>query len=85
MVIIKQQKPQAPFIPEGYNYRRGYFLNLEYKYCVNGYLLGRRITFRYGNVLLSVVVPSLIEENNIAVLKVPWLFDSYGVNLDDWG
>lgn len=73
-------------IPSNFNYRSACILQLSDSFAVDGSLLGKHISFRYSDSqILSIVIPSVVREDNSFRLCVPGILDSYGMDLSEWG
>lgn len=72
-------------IPKEYCCKSAYFVDFAERYAVDGRLLGKRILFCYEDVLLSIVIPSVIEKAGFPDLGIPWLFETYGMDVNSWG
>ena len=63
-----------------------HFVDFADRYAVDGYLLGKHIRIRYSdNSILSIVIPSVVNEKGYLSLSIPGLFAKYDVDLDSWG
>lgn len=68
-----------------FKFKRAYFVDLAERYAIDGYLLGKRLSFCYGSSHLSLVIPSIIKQGRYPVLGIANSLDKYGIVEDDWG
>lgn len=87
-LIVAQRIPNrqgSDYSPEGYPYKRAYFVNLAERYAIDGRLLGKCIRFCYEDLRLSLNIPSVIKKNGCPELGIPWLLKTYGMDTSNWG
>ena len=87
-MIVAQRIPKrqgSNNSPEGYPYKRAYFVNLAERYAIDGRLLGKCIRFCYEDLRLSLDIPSVIKKNGCPELGIPWLLKTYGLDAGYWG
>lgn len=73
-------------IPSNFNYRSACILQLTDSFAVDGSLLGKHISFHYSDTqILSIVIPSVLRNNDSFKLVIPGILDSYGMDLSNWG
>ena len=87
-MIVAQKIPKRQGTdnsPEGYPFKRAYFVNLAERYAIDGRLLGKRIGFCYEDLRLSLDIPSVIKKNGCPELGIPWLLKTYGMDAGNWG
>ena len=87
-MIVAQKIPKRQRTdnsPEGYPFKRAYFVNLAERYAIDGRLLGKRIGFCYEDLRLSLDIPSVIKKNGCPEFGIPWLLKTYGMDAGNWG
>lgn len=72
-------------IPKGFHAKRSYYINFAEHYAIDGRLLGKRLSFSYGENVFTVVFPSIIEKEGIPSLGFPDLLSTHGADIESWG
>lgn len=70
---------------DGYKYRCAHFVDFADRYAIEEDLLGKRITFRFEGVRISIIMPSVHTTNGYPELGVSGLKDDYGIGEVEWG
>ena len=81
--FLKCSDPKV--IPTDYVLTSAYFVNLAERYAIDARLIGKSISFHYGEFYLSIVFPSVIIKEGYPELEIPGLLESIGIDIDCWG
>ncbi len=72
-------------MPSGYVLISAYFVDLAERYAIDSRLLGKSISFHYGDFYLSIVFPSVIIKDGYPELEIPGLLEAIGMDVNCWG
>lgn len=70
----------------GYKKTSVHIIELEERYAIEGYLLGKKIKVRVSDEdVLSIVFPTITRTNSGYDVGMPGMLRVYGVDIDNWG
>ena len=73
-------------IPPEYHYTSAYLIELEERFAIDGWLAGKRISFRFSDSsYITIVVPSIIRNEQFFEVGIPNIGDYRMDVVDDWG
>lgn len=73
--------------PTQFIFKSAYIVEFADRYAIDGYLLGKNIVISESDdMTVSISFPSIIKDKDGYMdLRMPKLYDSYGIGLDCWG
>lgn len=69
-----------------YKHKKVHIVEFEYRYAIDGGLLGKHFAMQVSdNCALEVVIPSIYRNGKFDELGIPDLLNNYGCDINKWG
>ncbi len=73
-------------IPVSFIKKAAFILDLADSFSVDGYILGKRLSFPYSkDIYFSIIIPSIIQTGRGYKVGVPGVLKEYGMDMNSWG